>query len=93
MKYRLTFVTNSSSASYVVLKKGVSEAQIVLLLDPTPLKNKKPTWFKYDGPGSWSVNDHKDSVHFWTSMDNFDYTEVFDFLGIPDENISGENDG
>lgn len=92
MKIRTSFVTNSSSASYVILKKGLTKIQIDLLLDPSILRNKMPSMFQYDGPDSWTKKDNGRSISISTSMDNFDYRDVFDFLNIPDANINGDSD-
>lgn len=92
MKIRISFVTNSSSANFTVSKKGLSAEQVALILDPTPLKAKFYNLFVWDGPESWTIINKEKEIELWTSMDNFDYQEIFDILNIPEKNISGGSD-
>ena len=56
MKVREGFVSNSSSASFVILKKHISAEQLAQLL-------------QFHGDG-WDICENEDTVHGFTDMDN-----------------------
>lgn len=73
MKYRHGFVSNSSSASFIVPKNRITEDQVKALLDYTYSENN------VDG---WNIIDGGDFIRGDTSMDNDALDEFLDKIEI-----------
>ena len=88
MKIKIDFITNSSSASFVILKEHLSVEQIILILNHTEvammLDKDQGRERYYD---KWSLSEDDEKISGYTSMDNFDmYTFLIEDLKI-DESI------
>lgn len=82
MKIRTGFVSNSSSASFVINKNDLSANQIERLLDyPKSDKNE-------DG---WSVTDSGNTINGCTIMDNDAIDDFFIEIGINQDNVNFES--
>lgn len=66
MKIREGFVSNSSSASFILLKKYLTEEQIKTILK----YDMKEITHKDDYSECWSIKDEEDVIRGNTSMDN-----------------------
>lgn len=85
MKTRLGFVSNSSSSSFILEKKDLTELQIVLiknyfivakkLYDEGLLQNLSMC-------DCWSIVEHEDTIEGYTDMDNFYMYLYLKFIGI-----------
>jgi hypothetical protein len=90
MKNRYTFVTNSSSASFIIKKIYLSPIQIQQILNAEETVNLwYPGEIDYsEDANGWNVEENEDSVEGWTYMDNFDFHEFLNKIGIPDKHIT-----
>jgi hypothetical protein len=77
MKIRMGFVSNSSSASFVVKLADITDEQLVGLMQATYAYGTQ----QYKGD-SWDINIVGDELHGSTSMDNGDLREWMDKLEI-----------
>lgn len=82
MKIRNGFVSNSSSASFVIKKDKLSRLQIDMLL-----KYAKSE----DNVDGWSITDNGDELSGWTVMDNGELGEYLEKLYIPVEDFIFED--
>ena len=73
MKCRYGFVSNSSSSSFIVFKRAISDEQKTLLL------NIKEKGFAED---PWSITEEEYCIQGYTSMDNFDMEFYMKKIGI-----------
>jgi hypothetical protein len=88
MKIKTTFITNSSSASFTILKHHLNELQIALIYDHIEIAylasrtckiNRKPTTFNkkyftsnFSYYDKWRINEDEKNISGYTSMDDFD---------------------
>jgi hypothetical protein len=77
MKTRTGFVSNSSSASFVVLKYNLSPRQI----DHIIAANAKA------GRDAWDIEIDETEVTLRTNMDNFDMHHLLRQVGVAEEHI------
>ena len=87
MKIRTDFVTNSSSASYILDKNKLTEEQIALIYNHLEagviLASKEESPFNiYLDP--WIIEEKDDSISCHTSMDNFDMGWFLRKIGCDD---------
>jgi hypothetical protein len=100
MKIRNGFVSNSSSSSFMIPKRYVSEYQLELIENHIEKARKiDPThdWPSecYSGytPSEWGFSDRwsitvdEDLVEGYTNMDNFDMNHFLQEIGIPADKI------
>jgi hypothetical protein len=85
MKTREGFVSNSSSASYIVNKYYISEYQMELIK-----AHKDKVDRDYD---VWDIVDLGDVFRFSTPIDNFDMEEYLVEIGVPRDAIQWDKDG
>jgi hypothetical protein len=80
MKTRNGFVSNSSSASFVLSKRLLSEVQLVALRNHIEVGQ----WLgiEYALPrDAWRMHESKSKIEFGTIIDNFDLGELIDKIG------------
>lgn len=87
MKYRNNFITNSSSSSFTVNKRFLTPFTIKILKDPTIIKDQLvPEFgdidFYMEEAKLWNITEDEDYVYGFTSMDNFNYEQVFQIIGL-----------
>ena len=91
MKIRTGFVSNSSSSSFIVSKKVLSEDQILKIknhITYAQVNFPQIEWAEEDQ--RWSVEETDEQIKMFTGMDNFDMHEFLLALNIEDENIKYE---
>jgi hypothetical protein len=95
MKYRLSFVTNSSSASFVIQRKDLSFAQIYLIkkhMEVARHLNLTECGYFDDDYDAWLIQVNDNTVEGYTTMDNFNMWEFLKHIGVPEEVIEYEGD-
>jgi hypothetical protein len=84
MKERLDFVTNSSSASYIIRKDKITYKQAKQIYDHSQFVANK-----YD---AWSISESNTDIKVSTIMDNFDMHDyLVNIVGIDDQDIECGN--
>ena len=83
MKMRNGFVSNSSSASFIIAKTALSELQIKALLEYSD--SIEDNW---DG---WIIREEEYFIKGRTTMDNGSISDFIDSLEIPEGSISYED--
>ena len=85
MKTRMTFVSNSSSSSFAILKKYLSEEQIGQIADHAILGEEMGMhWSKSD---EWTIRSTPDAIIGETWMDNFDMETFLEKIGVPMDKV------
>lgn len=94
MKIKIDYVTNSSSASFVIMKKHLTDIQIFLIKNhinvATAICENEGGSF-WETP--WKINEYETHIECYTSMDNFDMLWFLDKIGINEEYIKYEHFG
>ena len=98
MKIKTDYITNSSSASFTIAKKFLSEFQIMLIKDHIEVgyaltKTKAMPDLDLGWADEWSIIEIGDEIHGSTSMDNFDMYAFLNAIGIPDGVINYVSNG
>ena len=93
MRLKTEFITNSSCASFTILKHYLSPHQIELIYDHINESNnyivhRGPQREIFNGPGSqWNIVETETSIEGNTSMDNFDMTWFLLQIGVDEDHI------
>ena len=90
MKTRLGFVSNSSSASFIIARKNLTEDQENSLR--WHIEKGARHGIRADKHDRWTVRFTKEQVYGSTSMTNFDMRKFMRIIGIADEHIKWEDD-
>ena len=108
MKVRIGFVSNSSSASFVVKKAVLSELQVraikehMTVAQSLPFQllleafDEEPDGFGYSAcnpSDAWGITEDETSIRGETSMDNFDMHEFLKVIGVKRKDIEYEHNG
>jgi hypothetical protein len=97
MKIRTGFVSNSSSASFVIKKKNLTENQIRKIHDyEYHLRNLRQNneyvdVFRYIDD-YWKISENDDEISGWTNMDNVNMHRYLLAIDIKYEDINFIND-
>ena len=94
MKIRTGFVSNSSSASFVLKKRGLSALQLRAVLNYAEcthelLRNEEEGQYA----GGWTLTQDDRTIKGDTMMDNFDFEWFLDAIGVPKRNYQYQKDG
>ena len=81
MKIRTGFVSNSSSASFVIKKDNLTEEQVKKILD----------YMKFEDKDGWDITETTNTIRGWTIIDNGDMDEYLEEIGIDWKEIEWED--
>ena len=90
MKARMGFVSNSSSASFVVSTKGLRKSVVNKIRYHVEFAKKMGYRSLEDGD-RWVLTEKDDQISGWTRMDNIHMREFLRKIGVPDENVLDYN--
>jgi len=79
MKVRLGFVTNSSSSSFIITKKNLTEKQIQAIRIHDELGEKLRM---HCSDERWIISESENYISGETFMDNFSMSNFFDHIGV-----------
>jgi len=93
MRLKSEFITNSSCASFTILKYYLSPHQIELIHDHIKesanfIVHRGPQTEIYNGPhDAWNIEETESTIEGDTSMDNFDMTWFLLQIGVNEDHI------
>lgn len=82
MKIRYSFVTNSSSSSFLISKKVLTPNQVKAIWKHIELGRK--LGISVDDDSRWDIEESENFISGITYMDNFSFDEFFELIGIND---------
>ena len=86
MKIRMGFVSNSSSASFVVKKAALTPKQLKWIRNAEVYGKRMDAEFAADA-GDWGVQEDEKAIWGCTFMNNFDFAEFLLFIGVAAKDI------
>jgi len=93
MKLKVDFITNSSSASFTILRSDLTPLQELLIIDHIEaakmfLQIDPSLDFGYISKlDEWAITVTDDKIEGDCSMDNFSIMELIRHIGVPDDKI------
>jgi len=96
MKFRLSFVTNSSDSSFIISKAKITAEQLELIKNHIKVAQKLVGRVEYDlqyceeGDG-WTISETPTQVEGSTYMDNFSMRDFLACIGVKDEDVSWDD--
>jgi len=93
MKFKIDFITNSSSASFTIMRCDVSTIQEVLIIDhleaATMLHKQNPelNFGFLHNSDKWNIDVTDTKIEGDCSMDNFDMITFLTSIGVPYDKI------
>jgi len=87
MKKRIGFVSNSSSASFVIKNENITELQRTLIINHIEAAKLLFNYEDCRDSDAWSIDVTDDVIKVSTGMDNFDMWTFLYKIGIPNEHI------
>ena len=88
MKIRIGFVSNSSSASYIIPKKILSEEQIFQIKNHIEYAQEHFPQIAWADKGQdWNITETDEEITASTVMNNFDMHEFLIAIGLENEYI------
>lgn len=84
MKIRTGFVSNSSSASFIIKKKFLTEEQIKLIFNHREHSEKVLGWTPetHSTNCDWNIKETEETIEGWTSMNNYNMMEFLLAIGF-----------
>ena len=87
MKIRNGFVSNSSSSSFIILKKYLTDKQIVSIRNHKEVGILIDSKIGDEGDNAWNMIEDQDLIGAETSMDNFDMRLFLDKIHVDYKHI------
>jgi hypothetical protein len=88
MKIKIDYITNSSSASFYVLKKYVSEHNRQRIYNHIEEAKKSEFYTSHiEDYDKWHIEEDEDYIKGNTIMNNFDMYHFLVSIGIPEDKI------
>jgi len=100
MRLKIDYITNSSSASFTLPRKYLTEKQIILIFNHIEvadiideIENPKYKLLDYSGPSDeWLLDIDEEYIYGHTSMTNFDMMDFFKHIGIHQNMVEYKHD-